>query len=194
MTIRRVVSSEFYKLLIVWMIVAVVTWGSPARPASKPAGKGEGVRVVGHLAGVGVRATSMTLRGRLGRRYLYVAEREGRGIAVVDVTRPAKANVVRELAGGGEGAARLESLGGALAVTGQEAGESREAGEGTRFLDLTDPGQPRELKELEGATAIARDTERGLVYVSNGTGIWIVEDDAMVDPGVKAWNEFASAP
>ncbi len=42
-------------------------------------------------------------------------------------------------------------------------------------LDVSDPANPREFRNFSGVTTILTDQDRGLIYLTNGEGLWILK-------------------
>jgi hypothetical protein len=53
-------------------------------------------------------------------------------------------------------------------------------------MDFSDPAHPKVAREFTGVTAMGRDDERGLVFVANQEGIWILQQHFAEDPKVEA--------
>jgi len=144
-----------------------------------------GAKVIAHLPLSGtVRQMYLQQEGR--RRYLYVQQPSQLGFTVVDVTKPAKPKTVTHVP-----QENLVTVSSGLAIAEQTqasptVGKSPAAGaaEGTRgggnvpdtvrVLDVSDPAHPRTVQTFTGVTNILPDDARGLIYVANGEGIWIL--------------------
>ncbi len=165
--------------LILLGLASTVAVAASIHPSSQKKA-GPVVQIVNHLSQQGVSASRMYLHVGLRRRLLYVLGNDRSNLTVIDVTDPAKAHAVSE-------PARMPAETLTLA---QDAGSSA----GSQFVDLSNPENPKALPELAGATSVATDRERGMLYVSNAQGLWIVHDRRLEDPSVEAWEQFASAP
>ncbi|HXY11571.1 MAG TPA: hypothetical protein VEI52_27300, partial [Terriglobales bacterium] len=42
------------------------------------------------------------------------------------------------------------------------------------ILDVSDPAHPRKVQSFSGVTSILPDNARGMIYVANSDGIWIL--------------------
>ncbi len=144
------------------------------------------VKVIAHLALSGTSVQQMFLQQEDRKRYLYLQQPSQQGFTVVDVTKPAKPKMVSHLP-----EANLTMVSSGLAIaenpnSGTGVGASRATGsaEGTRgggsvpesvrVLDVTDPAHPRTIQTFSGVTSVLADDARGLIYVANGEGIWIL--------------------
>jgi hypothetical protein len=55
-----------------------------------------------------------------------------------------------------------------------------------RIISFADFERPKVTREFAAVTAIGRDEERGLVFLANPEGIWILKEQAAEDPAVEA--------
>lgn len=153
-------------------------------------------KIVGHLPSEANSASQITFRLEDGFSFLYV-EKDG-ATTVINVTRPDKPQVVR---GARKRAAQNSGQVGANILVIDSAppypekpAPSDPPARNLRFMDTSNPSNPHPIPELSGATSMAVDRFRGLLFVSNAAGLWIVQDDGLIDPAVKIWNERTSAP
>jgi hypothetical protein len=142
-------------------------------------------KVIAHVPLSGGSPQQMFLQ-QVGRRdYLYLQQASDQGFTVIDVSKPAKPKIVTHVPG-----KNLTLVGSGLAIA--EAPASTAAGssvadentEGVRgggstpqrvrVLDVSDPAHPRTVQNFSGVTSILPDDARGLIYVANGDGIWIL--------------------
>jgi hypothetical protein len=144
------------------------------------------VKVIAHLALPGASPQQMFLQQNDRKQYLYVQQPSGQGFTVVDVTKPTKPQRVSQVR---EENLTMLSSGIAIAEKSDNpapVGASRASGstEGTRgggsvsqsvrVLDVSDPAHPRTIQTFRGVTSVLADDARGLIYVANGQGIWIL--------------------
>jgi hypothetical protein len=62
-----------------------------------------------------------------------------------------------------------------------------------RVMDLSDPQNPKVAREFAGVTAMARDDQRGLIFVANADGIWILQQHLAEDPAEeKAYENYVT--
>jgi hypothetical protein len=142
-------------------------------------------KVIAHLPLSGASAQQMFLQ-QVGRReYLYLQQASNQGFTVIDVSKPAKPKLVTHVSGQnltlvGSGLAIAEAPGFKVAGssgTDENAEGTRGGGSAPqqiRVLDVSDPAHPRTVQNFTGVTSILSDDARGLMYVANGQGIWIV--------------------
>lgn len=52
-------------------------------------------------------------------------------------------------------------------------------------MDFSDPQNPKVARVFAGVTAMSRDQGRGLIFVANADGIWILQQRLAQDPEVE---------
>jgi hypothetical protein len=144
------------------------------------------VKVIAHLALSSASPQQMFLQQDDRKQYLYLQEPSQQGFTVVDVTKPTKPKMVNHVPH-----ENLTMVSSALAIAEKSdnpaaARTSRVTGstDGTRgggsisqsvrVLDVSDPTHPRTIQTFRGVTSVLADDARGLIYVANGEGIWIL--------------------
>jgi hypothetical protein len=142
--------------------------------------------VIAHLALSGGSPQQMFLQQAGRKQYLYLQQAAQQGFTVVDVTKPRQPELVNRVP---QGELTMVASGLAIAEKSENSttgGASRpEASaegvrgggngpESVRVLDVSDPAHPRTVQTFSGVTSILSDNARGLIYVANGQGIWIL--------------------
>jgi hypothetical protein len=136
--------------------------------------------VISHLQLDGGAATRMFLMEKNGKDYLYVGGGSASGVCILDVTKPAAPRKIEKFAGAGSAqAADFQLVGDTLAVTsrtGEASGSSPDVtGRSVTILNTTDPANPQPIQTFSGVTSVVTDNARGLIYLSNGEGLWVVQ-------------------
>ena len=142
-------------------------------------------QVIAHVPLSGGSTQQMFLQQVGRRKYLYLQQGSNRGFTLIDVSKPGKPKVVTHVprenltlvASGlaiaeAPGSAAARSSGADENAEGTRGGGS--APEQIRVLDVSDPAHPRTVQNFTGVTSILPDDTRGLIYVANGDGIWIL--------------------
>jgi hypothetical protein len=135
--------------------------------------------VIAHLQLDGGAATRMFLMEKNGKDYLYVGGGSASGVCILDVTKPAVPRKIEKFAGVGSArAADFQLVGDTLAVTswsGEATGNSSDvAARSVTIVNTTDPANPKPIQTFSGVTSVVADNARGLIYLSNGEGLWVV--------------------
>ncbi|HLW88313.1 MAG TPA: hypothetical protein VKR57_07445 [Terriglobales bacterium] len=142
--------------------------------------------VVAHLPLSGAGATQMFLRQEGKTTYLYVQRASQQGFTVIDVTRPGHPKLVSR--------APIESvtvMGSGLVVTdtpvksaiaphpseaAYDAHFNSHGPEPVHVLNVSDPVHPQTPQTVNGVTSIVADGRRGVIYVANREGVWILSE------------------
>jgi hypothetical protein len=146
------------------------------KPAEVPA------KVIAHLVLKDAPGSEMLLQNKGDKQYLYVQKASKQGFTVIDVTKPVLPSLVNHTAQSGDATAgKLEIVGpdvGLAEVPDKNAtGVIRNSDSPTktvRILDLSDPAHPKVLQTFTGVTSILQDPNRGLIYLANNDGLWIL--------------------
>jgi hypothetical protein len=104
------------------------------------------------------------------------------------VTHTARPVVVAEMAAALEdSSASLYAVAGtaALVTDGVETVSTVAKGQTVRIMDFSDPLHPKVAREFKDVTAMTRDERRGLIFVANNEGVWILHQNYAEDPKVQ---------
>jgi hypothetical protein len=164
------------------MLIAIGIAATPsvfAKPKTKKA-VASNLGVIAHLQLDGGTATHMFLMEKNGKDYLYVGGGSASGVCILDVTKPAAPRKIEKIAGAGNAqAADFQLVGDTLAVTSRTGEASASSSDVTErsvtIVNTTDPANPQPIQTFSGVTSIVADNARGLIYLSNSEGLWIVQ-------------------
>ena len=139
-------------------------------------------KVIAHLALQEAAGGEMLLQKRGDKHYLYVQKASRQGFTVIDVTKPEVPSLLNGSASSNNATAgKLELVGpdvGLAEVRDQNAkGVIRSTDNPTetvKILDLSDPAHPKVLQTFTGVTSVLQDPDRGLIYLANNEGLWIL--------------------
>ncbi len=172
---------------------AVLAWFTIASPSmhgkdkkATPAAKEpqDEILVIGHIDG------SQPIRrfvstSHFSRSYLY-GERSDGTMILVDVTKPSQPAVLAEVAAADAGANHIVAVAGAAALVADgRSDQTPDPPQTIRIIDFSDPRHPSAVREFRGVTAMTRDERRGLIFLSNAEGIWILQRNFALDPEVE---------
>ena len=157
-------------------IVIVGVAAAPAVPAkgSSKTTSGTPPNVVAHVQLSGGPTTRMLLVRKNGREYLLLGLDSSPHAAVLDVTQPSQPRPVETVAGAaGAPAIELKVIADTLTLFGTSDTESAAS------------AGPKEIRSLSGVTAFVKDKAQGLIYVTNGDGLWILKTKERADDEVQ---------
>jgi len=153
--------------------------------------------VVAHVQLDDGTATRMLLQ-KNEKRYLYVGFSSSSDVCIFEVTTPAAPRKLERLAEiDGSQTADFQLVGETLAVTSRSGeatkGSSDVARHSVTILNMTDPANPKPVQTFSGVTSVVADDVHGLIYLSNGEGLWVLQvkqaqkaeaDDKYLSPDV----------
>jgi hypothetical protein len=140
-------------------------------------------KVIAHLPLQEAAGSEMLLQTKGDKHYLYVQKASKQGFTVIDVTKAESPSLLNLAAASNDATAgKLELVGpdvGLAEVPDKGAkGVVRSADNPTetvKILDLTDPAHPKVLQTFTSVTSMLPDGSRGLVYLTNNEGLWILK-------------------
>ncbi len=174
---RNNLSKSFYRSAIAVAAIGIALAG-PVVNAKPNSNKGEDkpANVVAHVQLSGGPVTRMLLVKKEGKEYLLVGLDSPASVAVFDVSNPDRPRTIDTTSGAtGAPSAEVKVVADTLTLFGSsDAGTASSA-------------NSKDMRSFSGVTASMKDKARGLIYVTNADGLWIVktrqrvEEDAIVD-------------
>ncbi len=155
---------------------------------TKPAPKApqDEIAVVAHIPLLNGPVSRFLTTQHYSSTYLYAEHDSGRSITLIDVTKAAKPAVLADMAYAPGASGSLFAVSGTAALVSAEQSSMQAAAPQTiRIMDFSDPLHPKVGREFTGVTAISRDERRGLIFLANNEGIWILLQSLAEDPEVE---------
>jgi hypothetical protein len=145
------------------------------------------IEVVGHIPASGGPVVRFLSTQHYSSHYLYVEHEGGKDVTLIDVSKTAQPVVLADMpAAPGGGSVGLFVVTGTAALTTEQTATAPVAAPQTiRIMDFSDPKQPKVAHEFAGVTAMSRDDSRGLIFLANPDGIWILHQNFAEDPKVQ---------
>lgn len=157
--------------------IAIVATGIAAAPSvhAKP-NSDKPANVVAHVQLSGGPVTRLLLVKKDDKEYLLVGLDSPASVAIFDVSNPGQPRTIEMTSGvAGTPTAEVKFVSDTLTLFGgSDAGTASSS-------------SSKEMRSFSGVTASMKDKARGLIYVTNGDGLWIVktkrkvEEEAIVD-------------
>jgi hypothetical protein len=154
----------------------VAKTNNKTKPTEVPA------KVIAHLPLQEASGSQMLFQTKGDKHYLYVQKASKQGFTVVDVTKPEHPSLVNHSDASNDAAAgKLEMAGPDVGLA--EVPDKSVKGvirstdnptETVKILDLSDPAHPKVLQTFMGVTSILQDPGRGLIYLTNNEGLWVL--------------------
>jgi hypothetical protein len=147
----------------------------------------DAIEVVGHVPAYGGPVIRFLTTQHYSSYYLYVEHEGGKDVTLIDISKTAQPVVLADMpAAPGGGSASIFVVTGTAALTTEQTTNAPVAAPQTiRIMDFSDPKQPKIAREFAGVTAMSRDDGRGLIFVANPDGIWILHQTFALDPKVE---------
>jgi hypothetical protein len=149
------------------LTLAISTMGIAAAPAAQAGGNSSKntespANIVGHVNITGGNVTRMLLVKRNGKEYLALGLDASAQVAMVDVSDPRRPHALDSAAAApGKPGTEINVVADNLSVFGKS--------------DAAASADPKELRGFSGITAFIVDAGHGLIYATNGDGLWIVK-------------------
>lgn len=155
--------------------LAIAGIGIAAAPAAQAAPNSNNTadtpaNVVAHVQLAGGPVTHMLLLKKSGREYLVLGLDSSAHAITLDVSEPSQPRSLEPTA----------------AIVGATASELKVVADTLTLFGTSDAQSalsvgPREIRSLPGVTAFLKDKAHGLIYVTNGSGLWIVKTKRQAD-------------
>jgi hypothetical protein len=173
------------RLITILCLMIVIPLSAKDKKSKTPPPQ-DAIEVVAHIPLTSGPVRRFLTTDHYSNHYLYAEHDAGANVTLIDVTRPSKPAVLAEVTyPAAPGSDSLVVVSGTAAlVTGSEAPQSA-APQTIRILDLSDPQHPKVAREFIGVTAIDRDDRRGLIFLANAEGVWILHQSRAEDPEVE---------
>jgi hypothetical protein len=170
----------------VWLLFSFLVFMAAANAKNKKApdvAKDE-IAVVGHIPLTGGPVKRFLETQHYSSFYLYAEHEAGGSATLIDVTKTSHPAVLADVAyapSSGSGSVSVVA-GTAALVTSEPAAPTSTSPQTIKIMDFSDPRNPKVAREFTGVTAMSRDDRRGLIFVANADGIWILQQHLALDP------------
>ena len=147
----------------------------------------DAIEVVGHIPPTGETVARFLTTQHYSSYYLYVEHQGGKNVTLIDVSQTTQPLVLADIPSAPSGgSASLFAVAGTAALISEQTATAPPVNPQTiRIMDFSDPKQPKVAREFAGVTAMSRDDRRGLIFLANPEGIWILHQDFAEDPEVE---------
>lgn len=168
-------------------LFAVSASAKTKRPKAEP--PQDQIQVVAHMPLTGGQVDGFVSTRHYSRDYLYAEYQSGKNVTLIDVTKPNSPAILAEAAYPANASSNgLVAVAGNVALVGDSpapAGNSN-APRTIRIMNFSDPAHPAIQQEFTGVTAMGRDDRRGLIFLANADGLWVLQESLAQDPAVEA--------
>lgn len=179
----------FPSLLLVTSFLLVSTapvYAKDKHPAKKqPAAQQDEITVVAHLPLTTGPITRFLTTQHYRREYLYAENGSGKVVTLLDITSVQRPAVLAEMTFPSGMPENLIAVTGNIALVSSQqtpTTTSPLAPQSFRILNFADPLHPTVQQEFTGVTALSRDDRRGLIFLADQEGIWILQQHLAFSP------------
>lgn len=168
------------------VVLAPVASAKNKKPKALPQDPKDAIEVAGHIPLTDGPVTRFLTTQHYSSYYLYAEHGAGKNVTLIDVTKTNQPLVLANAPyASGSGSESLMLVAGTAALmTSEPIASARVAAPQTiRVMDFSVPQNPKIAREFTGVTAISTD-DRGLIFVANADGIWILRRHLAEDPEV----------
>jgi hypothetical protein len=155
------------------------------KPKTPPKPPQDAIEVVAHIPTTTGPVRRFLPTEHYSSHYLYAEHDAGTSVTLIDITRPNQPSLVAEVPYPSGGSDSLVVVSGTSALVTSTGTPQPSPPQSIRILDFSDPQHPKVAREFAGVTAIARDDRRGLIFLANADGIWILHQRRADDPEVE---------
>jgi hypothetical protein len=181
--------SSWFAFALGVLVLMPIAHGKDKNKKSPPKDPQDAIEVVGHIPLTKGAITGFIPTQHYSSYYLYVEHDGGKNVTLVDVTKAARPVVLADVSSpsnAGAAAGFVAVAGTAALITDQPAGTvAQPAAQTVRIMDFSDPQHPNVAREFAGVTTISRDERRGLIFLANPDGLWILHQSFAMDPEVE---------
>ena len=182
------------------MLLAGLTVAAPAiyakdkKSKTPPAAPKDEIEVVGHIPSTDGPVKRFFTTQHYSSYYLYAEHEAGANLTLIDITNTNRPSVLADVSyTATSGSSNVALVAGTAALVTSEPTASAQVPvpQTIRIMDFSDPRNPKVAREFDGVTAMSRDDRRGLIFVANADGIWILRQHLAEDPEVeKAYSRY----
>lgn len=150
------------------------------------------IEVVAHVPLTDGAITRFLTTEHYRREYLYAEHQPGKLVTMIDVTNVHQPALLADVSYPNTGAAQLVAVtGNAALVANDTQAPAAATPQNFSIMSFADPLHPTVKQEFTGVTAMARDDKRGLIFLANADGIWILQQHYAMDPQFeKEWEHM----
>ena len=181
---------QLINVVVFSMVLLALSAGAQAKNKKvKPPPKDpqDQIEVVGHISLTNGPVRRFLATQHYSSYYLYAEHEDGKAVTLIDVTKATRPTILADVAypPGGNQSSLSVVTGTAVLVTSEPQTQAVSAPQTVRLMDFSDPQHPMVIREFTGITAMDRDDRRGLIFLANADGIWILHQSFAEDPEVK---------
>lgn len=149
-----------------------------------PEARQDQIELVAHISLAGGPITRFLVTQHYRQDYLYAEHESSRAVTLIDVTNTSQPRLLADVAYPQGEADNLVAVTGnaVLATNAANTPSAAPAPQTFRIMNFANPLHPEVKQQFDNVTAIARDEKRGLIFLANSDGLWILRQDFAISP------------
>jgi hypothetical protein len=164
-------------------LLSFSAFGKDKHPKNASAVSPDQIDVVAHLPLPGGPISGFLETQHYRRNYLYVEHQSGKTVSLIDITSAAQPALLADMGFPAGASDSLVAVAGNAALVSSQAPSTNATAQQTfRIMSFADPHHPTVKQEFDNVTAISRDDRRGLIFLANDAGVWILQQRLAADP------------
>jgi hypothetical protein len=171
-------------LLIIIASVALPSWGAAKGKPKAETAPQDHIDILATVTIAGGPVTRVTMTQHYSRSYLYL-EHASRTLTLIDVTDARHPSIVTNLDLPANEAGSVLTAAGDTALLSSDTVQRGSAPKTMSIVSFADPAHPQTVKQFANVTCTALDDRRGLIFVANDEGLWILHRNPAEDPEVQ---------
>lgn len=170
------------KLILIIALLAI-PFGAMAKNKAKPENVSQDrIDILASVKVAGGPVTKVTMTQHFSRSYLYL-EHASRGVTLMDVTDASHPSIVSNLdLPVSEAGSILTAAGDAALISSETTQPATPPTRTMSIVSFANPAHPETVKQFANVTCTALDERRGLIFVANDEGFWILHRNPAEDP------------
>jgi hypothetical protein len=185
----QLLSNRLSFALLAWLLaLSTAVQAKSKKVKAGPKEPQDEIEVIGHIPLTNGPVRRFQTTQHYSSYYLYAEHDAGKSATLIDVTKATQPSVLADVSYPSSGASgSLFAVVGTAALVTEEPGAALpvSAPQTIRIMDFSDLQHPKVAHEFAGVTAITRDERRGLIFLANPEGIWILHQTFAEDPEVQ---------
>lgn len=177
----------YWMVLSAGLLVCTPQLGAAGKSGSTPPAP-DRIDVIAHSPLSGGPVTQLTIGTHRRKNYLYLNHGLTGAVTILDVTNPAaptdagELDVPKQEAGG-----NLSAIMGtaALIASSPSAPTEQTTPQTVTVMNFADPEHPAVSRQFPAVTSMLKDTSRGLIYLVNSDGLWVLRMNAPSDVSLE---------
>jgi len=169
---------------LILAVAAMVISCAPLAAAGKKAAQAlrpDMIEVIAHLPLGGTPQRNLLISEHWRRQYLYMRSFDGHVSTVIDVTTASSPKLIQRVAAREPGRQLGDVVGTAVLEIEVAPGEAAKPARTVSITSFANLEQPRVIQQFTKVTDLVRDRQRGLIYLINDQGLYILQERPAVD-------------